>query len=41
MDIVARAAFMFVFLYVLLRIMGKRELGAADPVRTGGDDRSG
>lgn len=31
MDIVARAAFMFVFLYVLLRIMGKRELGQLTP----------
>lgn len=31
MDIVARAAFMFSFLYVLLRIMGKRELGQLTP----------
>ncbi len=31
MDIVARAAFMFAFLYVLLRIMGKRELGQLTP----------
>ena len=31
MDIVARAAVMFTFLYVLLRIMGKRELGQLTP----------
>lgn len=31
MDIVARAAFMFSILYVLLRIMGKRELGQMTP----------
>lgn len=31
MDIVARAAVMFVVLYVLLRIMGKRELGQLTP----------
>ncbi len=31
MDIVARAAIMFTFLYVLLRIMGKRELGQLTP----------
>ena len=31
MDIVARAAFMFSVLYVLLRIMGKRELGQMTP----------
>ena len=32
MDIVARAAFMFAILYVLLRIMGKRELGQMTPL---------
>ena len=31
MDIVARAAIMFTFLYVLLRMMGKRELGQLTP----------
>lgn len=31
MDIVARAAIMFVLLYVLLRLMGKRELGQLTP----------
>jgi uncharacterized membrane protein YcaP (DUF421 family) len=31
MDIVARATVMFVVLYVLLRIMGKRELGQLTP----------
>ena len=31
MDIVARAAVMFFVLYVLLRIMGKRELGQLTP----------
>jgi uncharacterized membrane protein YcaP (DUF421 family) len=31
MDIVARAAIMFAVLYVLLRIMGKRELGQLTP----------
>jgi uncharacterized membrane protein YcaP (DUF421 family) len=31
MDIVARAAIMFVVLYVLLRIMGKREIGQLTP----------
>jgi uncharacterized membrane protein YcaP (DUF421 family) len=31
MDIVARAAIMFFVLYVLLRIMGKRELGQLTP----------
>lgn len=31
MDIVARAAVMFVVLYVLLRMMGKRELGQLTP----------
>ena len=31
MDIVARAAIMFMFLYVLLRMMGKRELGQLTP----------
>jgi uncharacterized membrane protein YcaP (DUF421 family) len=31
MDIVARAAVMFVVLYVLLRIMGKREIGQLTP----------
>lgn len=31
MDIVARAAVMFVVLYLLLRIMGKRELGQLTP----------
>ena len=31
MDIVARAAVMFAVLYVLLRIMGKRELGQLTP----------
>lgn len=31
MDIVARAAVMFVVLYLLLRIMGKRELGQMTP----------
>lgn len=31
MDIVARAAIMFVMLYVLLRLMGKRELGQLTP----------
>lgn len=31
MDIVARAAVMFAFLYVLLRVMGKRELGQLTP----------
>jgi uncharacterized membrane protein YcaP (DUF421 family) len=31
MDIVARAAAMFVVLYVLLRMMGKRELGQLTP----------
>lgn len=31
MDIVARAAIMFAVLYVLLRLMGKRELGQLTP----------
>ena len=31
MDIVGRAAIMFVLLYVLLRLMGKRELGQLTP----------
>jgi uncharacterized membrane protein YcaP (DUF421 family) len=31
MDIVARAAVMFFVLYVLLRVMGKRELGQLTP----------
>lgn len=31
MDIVARASVMFVVLYVLLRIMGKREIGQLTP----------
>jgi uncharacterized membrane protein YcaP (DUF421 family) len=31
MDIVARAAIMFALLYVLLRLMGKRELGQLTP----------
>ena len=31
MDIVARAAIMFVLLYILLRLMGKRELGQLTP----------
>jgi uncharacterized membrane protein YcaP (DUF421 family) len=31
MDIVARATVMFVVLYILLRIMGKRELGQLTP----------
>jgi len=31
MDIVARATVMFVLLYVLLRLMGKRELGQLTP----------
>jgi uncharacterized membrane protein YcaP (DUF421 family) len=31
MDIVARAAIMFAILYVLLRLMGKRELGQLTP----------
>lgn len=31
MDIVARAAVMFTVLYVLLRMMGKRELGQLTP----------
>ena len=31
MDIVARAAVMFVVLYVLLRVMGKREIGQLTP----------
>jgi uncharacterized membrane protein YcaP (DUF421 family) len=31
MDIVVRAAIMFVFLFLLLRLMGKRELGQMTP----------
>jgi uncharacterized membrane protein YcaP (DUF421 family) len=31
MDIVLRAIFVFVFLYVLLRVMGRRELSTLEP----------
>jgi uncharacterized membrane protein YcaP (DUF421 family) len=31
MDIVFRAIFVFVFLYVLLRVMGRRELSSLEP----------